>query len=243
MRVMVAALLAVAAQSQQQPATRVEFEIVSVKPGDLADPTSSGHTTPGHLVLRNATLKTLLMNAFRVNEYQIAGGPKWIDSAKFNVDAKLPAGAPMSEAPLMMQAMLAGRFKLSAHRETRTLREYALVVAKGGPKFGKPDEGDHNGVVTSQSDIRITGYGRPISDLARMLVDAANAPVIDRTGLKGQYDFDLKFGPLLTTPRQGDDDLPSIFTVVQVQLGLKLQPIKGPVEVLVIDRAEMPTAN
>src|ERR1035437_1068786 len=95
MRVMVAALLAVAAQSQQQPAALVEFEIVSVKPGDPANPTSSGHTTPGQLVLRNATLKTLLMNAFRVNEYQIAGGPKWIDSAKFNVDAKLPAGSPM----------------------------------------------------------------------------------------------------------------------------------------------------
>jgi uncharacterized protein (TIGR03435 family) len=155
--------------------------------------------------MRNTTLKSLVMSAYQLNEYQIAGGPKWMDSAKFNIDAKLPAGALQEQIPLMTQTMLADRFKLEFHRETRTLREYALVVAKGGPKFGTPSESSHKGVATSQSDNQITGWGRPISDLARMLIGAVGAPVVDQTGLKGQYDFDLKFAPLLGVSRDGDD--------------------------------------
>jgi uncharacterized protein (TIGR03435 family) len=137
--------------------------------------------------------------------------------------------------------MLADRFKLESHRETRTLREYALVVAKGGPKVGKPSEGEHS-FETSQNDNQITGWGRPLSDLARMLIGVVQAPVVDRTGLKGKYDFDLKFAPLSAAP-EADQGLPTIFSALQEKLGLKLEAIKGPVEVLVIDHAEMPSAN
>lgn len=243
MRAAVAAALAIAAHAQQQRPPRVEFEVVSVKPGDPASLGSSWGTPPGRLVMRNTTLKSLVMSAYQLNEYQIAGGPKWMDSAKFNIDAKLPAGALQEQIPLMTQTMLADRFKLEFHRETRTLREYALVVAKGGPKFGTPSESSHKGVATSQSDNQITGWGRPISDLARMLIGAVGAPVVDQTGLKGQYDFDLKFAPLLGVSRDGDDALPDVFAVLQERLGLKLEAITGPVEVLVIEQAEKPTAN
>jgi uncharacterized protein (TIGR03435 family) len=249
MRAAVSQVMAMSAHAQQQPAPRVEFEVVSLKPGDPASLGSSlgssSGTPAGRLVMRNTTLKNLVMSAYRLNlnEYEIAGGPTWMDSAKFNIDAKLPADAPQGQIPLMMQTMLADRFKLESHRETRTLREYALVVAKGGPKFGKPNESDHKGVVTSQSDNQITGWGRPLSDLARMLIGAVGAPVVDQTGLKGQYDFDLKFAPLLGASRGSDDALPDVFAVLQGQLGLKLEAIKGPVELLVIDRAEKPTEN
>ena len=97
MRATVAIVLAIAAHAQQQPAVRAEFEVVSVKPGDPADPASSGRTTPGGLEMRNATLKTLVRGAYRLNEYQLEGGPKWMDSARFNIDAKFPASTPRDQ--------------------------------------------------------------------------------------------------------------------------------------------------
>lgn len=240
MRVIFALVLAVAAQAQQQPAARAEFEVVSVKPGDPSFPGSWGNTTPGGLQMRNAILRTLVKNAYGLNDYQLEGGPKWLDSAKFDIDAELPAGAPMSQVPLMMQAMLADRFKLVFHRETKTRTEYALVVAKGGPKLQAATEAEIPS--TSKGDRMLKGSAMPVSNLARMLISVVGAPVLDQTGLTGKYDIDLKFAPLLETSVQ-DETLPDIFAAVQEQLGLKLNAIKGPVEVLVIDHAEMPSAN
>lgn len=240
MRATVAVVLAMAAHAQQPPAARVEFEVVSVKPGDPADPASSARTTPGGMQMRNTTLKNLVRSAYRLNEYQLEGGPKWIDSARFNIDAKLPAGVPRDQMPLMMQALLADRFQLEFHRVTRTLPEYALVVAKGGPKLQVASADDLNGA--SQSDRQIKGLGMPMSSLANMLIGAVGAPVLDQTGLDGKYNFILEFAPLSGTPRE-DETLPTIFVVLQEKLGLKLEAIKGPVEVLVIDRAEKPTEN
>lgn len=243
MRAAVALLIPVAAHTQQQPSARVEFEVVSVKPGDPASRGSSSGSPPGRLTMRNTTLKNLVMSAYGLNEFQITGGPAWMDSAKFNIDAKLPEGAPQSQMPLMLQTMLADRFNMASHRESRIFRHFALTVANGGPKLRKASAGDHGGVVTSQSSNQITGWGRPISDLAGMLISVVGAPVVDQTELKGQYDFDIKFAPLAGASNSADDALPDVFTVLQKQLGLKLEAIKGPVEVLVIDRAERPTGN
>jgi uncharacterized protein (TIGR03435 family) len=242
MRAIAAVLLSMAAHAQQQPAARAEFEVVSVKPGDPADPSSSARTTPGGLEMRNTTLKNLVRSAYQLNEYQLEGGPKWMDSARFNIDAKLPAGVPRDQIPQMMQALLADRFKLEFHRATRTLPEYALVVAKGGPKLPVAGEDDLKRVRSSQGDRQLKAWGMPISSLANMLISAVGAPVLDRTGLDGKYNFILEFAPLFGTPRE-DETLPTIFVVLQEKLGLKLEAIKGPVEVLVIDRAEMPAEN
>jgi uncharacterized protein (TIGR03435 family) len=242
MRAIAAVLLSMAAHAQQQPAARPEFEVVSVKPGDPADPSSSGRTTPGGLEMRNTTLKNLVRSAYQLNEYQLEGGPKWMDSARFNIDAKLPAGVPRDQIPQMMQALLADRFKLEFHRATKTLPEYALVVAKGGPKLPVAGEDDLKRVRSSQGDRQLKAWGMPISSLANMLISAVGAPVLDRTGLDGKYNFILEFAPLFGTPRE-DETLPTIFVVLQEKLGLKLEAIKGPVEVLVIDRAEMPAEN
>jgi Protein of unknown function (DUF3738). len=131
MRATMAIMLTMAAHAQQPPGARVEFEVVSVKPGDPADPGSYVRTTPGGLQLRNTTLKNLVRSAYDLNEYQVDGGPKWLNSAKFAVDAKLPAGVPRDQIPLMLQAMLTDRFKLEFHHVTRTLNEYALVSCPG----------------------------------------------------------------------------------------------------------------
>jgi len=233
-------MLAALAQAQP-PAARVEYEVVSVKPGDPNDPSSSGRSTPGTMEMRNATLNTLVRGAYNLNEFQLVGGPKWVNSARFHVDAKFPAGTPGDQTRLMMQNMLADRFKLKVHRETKTLSEYALVVAKGGAKLEAASEDDKKRTRSSQGPRQIKTWGAPVSNFARMLISAVGAPVLDQTGLDGLYNFILEFAPL-EGARPEDDKLPSIFAAVQ-QLGLKLEPIKGPVEVLVIDSAEMPAAN
>jgi len=119
--------------------------------------------------------------------------------------------------------------------------EYALVVAKGGPKLRAAAEDEIPS--TGKGDRMLKGSAMSAANLARMLISLEGAPVLDQTGLTGKYDIDLKFAPLSVTPEAQDEDLPSIFAAVQKSLGLKLEAIKGPVEVLVIDRAEMPTAN
>ncbi len=220
-------------------AAQVQFDVASVKPGDPSSPESSVYPAPHGLRMKNATLKSMVRMAYDLNEYQLAGGPKWLDSALFNIDAKSPAGATVRQIPEMLQTLLADRFKLECHRETRTLPEYALVVAKGGPKMQAAGEAEKKLTTTSSGDRMIKGRAARISDLVRLLIAVVGAPVVDRTGIEGQYNFSLEFAPLLGAP---DDRLPDVFGAVQ-QLGLKLEPIKGPVEVLVIDKAEMPAAN
>ena len=235
MRIMGTLVFAAAAYAQQ-------FEVVSIKPADPNEHGSSGRTTPGTFEMRNTTLKTLVRAAYALNEYQLEGGPKWLDSDRFNVVAKFPAGVPRDQTLHMLQAMLAERFHLEIHRVTKTLPEFALVIAKGGPKIPEASEDDRNRQRSDQGDRQIRGWGMPVSSLAQMLISAVGAPVIDRTGLEGKYTFKLAFAPLQGTPRD-DEPLPTIFTVLQEQLGLKLEAIKGPVEVVVIDRAERPVEN
>jgi uncharacterized protein (TIGR03435 family) len=230
----------VAAAWAQQSPEKVQFEVVSIKPGDPMDGSSSSRTTPGGMQMRNTTLDTLVRGAYGLNQFQLSGGPKWTGTARFHVDAKLPSGANREDMQLMMRNMLADRFKLEFHRETRTLPEYALVVAKGGikiPELG-PDDPKQQGTSQGPRSIQINGFD--LATLARMLISVVGAPVIDRTELKGYYKIKLQHQPF-----QGaapDDEMPTIFAAL-AQIGLRLEPIKGPVEVVVIDRAEMPTEN
>ncbi len=231
----------VPAAQVQQPAHRVEFEIVSVKPGDPNDPRSSGRSTPEGMEMRNTTLNTLVRSAYGLNEFQLVGGPKWAGSAKFNIVAKMPTGTTRDQMPLMMQSMLADRFKLEFHRETRTLQEYALVVAKGGPRLQEPTEEDRARGGTSQGPSQIKARSATLADLAGMLISVVSAPVLDRTGIAGRYTIALQFAPLLGD-KTTEDALPDIFEALH-QLGLKLEPLKGPVDVVVVDSAAMPSDN
>jgi uncharacterized protein (TIGR03435 family) len=116
----------------------------------------------------------------------------------------------------MIQALLADRFKLEFHRVTRILPEYALVVAKGGPKLQAAADGDANNGSSSQDDRSTKGWGLTISNLANMLLSAVEAPVLDRTGLEGKHNFILEFAPLLGAPKEGET-APDIFSVLQEQ--------------------------
>lgn len=240
MRSVFSILLAIAACGQQ--AARVEFEVVSVKRGDPNDPGSSGRATAGRLEMRNATLKTIVRGAYGLHEYQLEGGPRWIETERFHIDGKFPAGSSREQGPLMIQAMLADRFHLQFHRETRDVRQYALVVSKGGPRVEPTAAGEPRRGSFSQGPRQLKGWGLTMPVLARMLIGVVGAPVVDRTGLTGEYNIVLAFASLSDPPRP-DETLPGIFTVIQEQLGLKLEPIRGPIEVLVIDRVEMPSGN
>lgn len=231
MRLLFFAILAVA-QAQ-------EFDVVSIKPGDPTFNGSSAHSTPGTMEMRNTTLNTLVRSAYSLNQFQLVGGPKWADTERFVFNAKYPATTTPEQRKLMLRAMLADRFKLTFHRETRQLSEYALVVAKGGAKLSPTKDDDPGKGGSSQGPRMIKATDVTMVRLADMLIGAVDSPVVDRTGITGEYTVDLKFAPLTAS---AEETLPSIFTAIQ-ELGLKLEPIKGLIEVLVIDKVELPTAN
>lgn len=231
------------------------------------------------------TLQVLMQRAFGVEDNQLVGLPNWAGSEQYVVDAKVDPSetdafsklSPQdSQAAMerMMQAMLAERFGLVFHRETRQLPVYALVVAKNGPKLHEAKPGDTypNGMQAPNGRpgaglVRIgmgdfTAQGVPLSTLASALSNRTGRKVIDKTGLTGQYDISLKWtpeegeGPMFRGPGGGppggagpaqrppdDASAPPLFTALQEQLGLKLESEKGPVEVVVVDRVQKPTAN
>lgn len=226
------------------------FEVASIKPSDPAS-TLAIQRSGYHLATVNTSLLFLIAWAYDIHRDLIFGQPGWLDSVHYDIVANAPGWdlrarrQPGELPPLqrMMQALLAERFKLSLHRETRQLPIYALVVARSGPKFGLREAPE----VFGQNPFAGSGRGRLVGTevnaamLAKVLCDAAGRSVQDQTGLKGAFDFKLEWapdelsaGPEGAAARTGA----SLFTAIQEQLGLKLEARKGPVEVLVIDRIE-----
>jgi uncharacterized protein (TIGR03435 family) len=190
----------------------------------------------------DATLKDLVRLAYAVKDYQIVG-PVSINGPKFDIAATLPAGTERAQAPEMLQTLLAQRFHLELHRETRSLPVYALIVAKGGPKLkaSAPPSADHRGesFTISPGTQRVRSSTLSMAALADRLTKMSDRPVVDATGLKGNYDIDMTF----TTDPAAADAGPPLATALQ-QAGLRLQKRNQKVEILVIDRADrMPTEN
>ncbi len=278
------------AQSQPTtPAPSASFEVASVKPNRSADRRMGIQMAPGgRFVATNIPVKLLLQEAYGVKESQISGGPSWLGSERYDVEAKADessAGEMAKLSPeqrkerlmLMLQSLLADRFKLTLHHETKELPVYALTVAKSGPKFhetaltpadpGAPNppgpQADHHlkGGIFMMGRGQLTVDGAPLARFADILSRQLGRVVLDQTGLKGNYDFTLKWTPdqseggMFGGPKGGDGGPPteaapppdasgpSIFTALQEQLGLKLESQKGPVEILVIDRVERPSEN
>jgi uncharacterized protein (TIGR03435 family) len=241
-------------------AQRLEFEVASVKPsGPSGEQFRIGSWPGGRFTATDANLKRLIQTAYDVRSHQISGGPNWLESAKFDIEAKADAATPIppgsagaQQIRSMVQSLLEERFKLSVHRETREEQVYELVVAKGGAKLTQATES----LNASQTGLRIAGRGRligiaaPLPILINVLSEQMGRLVTDKTGLMGRYDFTLEWTPdPVELPGIGDSgppppaDRPSLFTAIQEQLGLKLESTKGPVEILVIDHAEKPDAN
>jgi len=239
--------LLVRAQTQGASATQA-FEAASVKRaappnGPLQVRMGGG---PGRIAYTNATLQACIQRAYQVKSYQVSG-PDWIGSERYTIEATAASAVSTEQLMSMLQALLADRFKLTLHRETRVLPGYVLVVAKSGAKLTAVKDDEQ---VATQIDTGANGAiafaKASIEQLAGTLSRQLNMPVEDATGLKGVFNFSLSYAEMRAAPKPGevDSDAPSLFTAVQEQLGLKLEARKTPVEILVIDHAEkVPSGN
>jgi len=262
-------------QSSTAPLT---FEVASIKPSAETGFRTGIQMQPGGgLRVSGATLKMLLTIAYDVREFQIVGGPSWISSDRYDILAKAAGTGSetqtsdprqMTDAQMKtageqmqqrLQALLAERFQLTIHRETKEQSVYALLVGKNGPKFEASQIKDgHTERRMMMGRGMVNGQGVEVQMLANVLSNQLGRPVVDRTGLTGRFDIKLQWTPdpgQSLTPLGGapppgvqappppDPNGPSIFTAVQEQLGLRLESQKGPVEMIVIDRVEKPSEN
>jgi len=215
------------------------FEVASVKPNTTASPNSGGvRTSSGRLTVDNETLKRCIYNAYGVGPNQVVGGPDWLSTDRFNIEAK-PEQPVKDDALLMamLQTLLADRFKLVVHRETRSIQAYVLEVAKNGPKLEKADE---SGSSTSNSRGRIVARNSSMDHFAEVLSRQMELPVLNHTALDGLFNLKLEWNPQITDPNAVG---PTVFTALQEQLGLRLRSQKTPVEMIVVDHAEKPAGN
>jgi uncharacterized protein (TIGR03435 family) len=225
----------------------LKFDVASIKPAASGRPGMSIQTEPGRFKAINATVSFLIQYAYNIRDFQLSGGPGWMGSDTFDIDAT-GENADYRQFPLMMGSLLADRFQLKFHRETRTLPVYDLVVAKDGPKLKSASATATGGTRNSSGQITISKG--TVAGLASLLSNILGRKVLDKTGLTGDYDMALKWTPddyqpppLRPNAPPPDPNSPSIFTALQEQLGLKLESSKGPVEVIVVDSVQKPSEN
>jgi uncharacterized protein (TIGR03435 family) len=221
-----------------QQSLPAQFEVASIHPSNPNElhAASGIKTGKSRLSAHNVTLKRCLMGAYAIGPNQIFGGPPWLDSDRFEIEAKTNRPTDDDAAFMsMLQTLLADRFKLVLHRETRSIPAYVVKVARGGPKLEPAPDGDSK---TDSGHGRIDAQVITIRRFAEVLSRQLDLPVVDQTGLGGAFNLKLEWNPDVNRPEAG----PSLLTAIQ-QLGLHLQSAKAPVEVIVLDRAEKPTAN
>ena len=267
--VLASGLLATIAGQAQSPAPA--FEVASVRPNTGAG-SQSARFGNGSMTFTNYPLRMLISSAYGLRFERVVGGPSWMDSERFDVIARAPAGAPDNQLSLMLRALLADRFKLVARMEMRDQPIYALVVARSdrrlGPNLKLSSECRKGGVFGGPGDTIpppqagelmlcgmrsmftdatgsiIQGGAVSLANLAGSLGGSAGRMVVDRTGLTGTYDLDLRFARMgLQAAPAPDSNLPTLFAAIQEQLGLKLESTTGPVDFLVVDNIERPTPD
>jgi uncharacterized protein (TIGR03435 family) len=232
-----------AAMAQAQPA----FEVASIRL----------HTGPilgvgivlsgSRITVTNSTVVGLITYAYDLKIYQVTGGPGWVsDYASFGWDITAVAGdggaLTHDQARPMMQALLADRFQLKIHRETKEMPVYALMATgKGGTKL-KVSAPDAEGMMRMSGGrtIKVEATAGRMEQLVAQLSGTLRMPVLDKTGLTASYDYTLEWAP---ENAAADVDAPTLFTALQEELGLKLESQKAPVEIFVIDHAEKPSEN
>ena len=242
------AIPAITAIAQTVPA----FDVASIR----ANNGPEAHTMPPRLgpniqvlpdgvTLRRVALKTALAWSYRVMDYQISG-PDWLGTERFDIAAKAGAQAPEDQLRVMMQTLLADRFKIALHRQTKEMQAYVLVVGKNGPKVTESKTEGDTEVAPDEKKLQVSIRRTPITPLLDLLYNVLRAPIVDETGLKGKYDLQINMAKYRNIgPGSGPvDPVGIITTALQEELGLKLESRKMPIDLLVIDRAEkIPTEN
>ena len=199
----------------------------------------------GRLIVTNNTVRNMLRNIERLQEFQLVGGPDWIATDRWDIQAVVDAGVTEIQAAALLKAFLVERFKLKLHTEQRDTPIYALVVLRPdrtlGPELRSstidcPTSKGQCGDSSGPGFIRVVG--RPLDGILRTFERASGRMVVNRTALTGAYDFHLRWRPF--DAPEVNPDLPALFTAIEEQLGLRLQADRAPVDVLVIDSAERP---
>jgi uncharacterized protein (TIGR03435 family) len=228
-----------AAFGQQTPAR--EFEAATVKPDQQKGPrfASTWRIDPTMLRIGWYSVTQLVKQAYGLKDYQvISKAPSWVETDRFDVEARTAAPATQDEMMQMLRPVLTEHFHLVTHRETRSIAVLLLEVAPHGPKLQPATKTEGANLLAKKDSIN--AFHLAMDDLADVLgTFITDRPVLNRTGLKGEYQFDVKFAPRDEDTAAG----PSIFTALPEQLGLRLEAAKAPIEVLVIDRAERPGEN
>jgi len=232
-------LLAVAARGQVFEVASIRLHPVAVNQPIMKNPDRNPIRISGNRVeLTMIGLKGLVMAAYNVKEYQVSGGPEWasrIDSL-WDIAAKTPGDgqAGIESVRMMLQDLLTERFRLKLRRETKQLPVYNLVVAKGGPKLKS----------ASETSSAVRGMRRGSMDqLAALLSVMVRRPVIDKTGLPGNYDYSNEFAEFDVGAQDWADTISRTLTAIRDQLGLKVEASKAMIETLTIQGAEEPTKN
>lgn len=251
--------IAAIAVAQSQPPARPKFEVASIKPSKTGDFNFGFKFMPRRFEAQNTPVRFLIQFAWNVYEFQVSGGPGWAASDHYNIEAVTDQGAGPEQHRLMLQALLEERFQLKLHRETRQSQVYALVPAKGGIKLQASKQNSDAAPDPASSAPRVSGTysvgsngmdatAITLDTFATALSQMMGRKVIDKTGYTEKFDLHVKWADPSTPGLDPDDSkssstAQSIFSVLQQQLGLKLESTKGPVDLLVIDRLERPSEN
>jgi uncharacterized protein (TIGR03435 family) len=256
----------------QSPATASKssssFEVASIKPDHLDGHVTRFSVNADSLIASGVTLKRLILYAYNIKDFQLSGGPGWVNSESYEVQAKiddstvealskLSPSQRSEQHRLMIQSLLAERFKLKISRSSKEVPIYALVLVKSGPRFGQSAMTDNTQRGFRSNNGNLTAKGMGINQFAEWLSGVVGRKVVDKTDLQGTYDFSMSYNNRregLTPPSPADaggqelaplpdSSEPTIFTALNEQLGLKLVPEKGPVEVFIIDSVEKPSEN
>jgi uncharacterized protein (TIGR03435 family) len=259
MKVFLGALLAACTLASAQSASPAPaFDVASIRP---TDPDYRGGTisdSPGTLIMRGVSLRTCVEWAYNIRPYQITG-PAWLPDIRFDISAKAADPVGIDQLRLMLQTLLANRFGMKVHRETRKLPAFSLVVAPGGPKFHDTGSGNASKFVESTKDgdanftedrTGLIAERATMADLTAKLAEPLQRPVVDKTNLKGRYDIRIDLLPFLNQVgayeenKANLDVISVIVTAFPNQLGLKLEPTKENVDFVIVDSAsKTPTEN
>jgi uncharacterized protein (TIGR03435 family) len=255
-------LLAPWALCGQAPVAPATYTVASIKPNKSSDDRFMLRPLPGGgLTATGVTLKMLVMFAYGVAGYQISGAPIWMGTERWDIEAirdGVPGGLSRAQSNALLRRLIEDRFQLKSRRESKKMPVYALVVTKGGPKL-KPHAGD----VADRKPLVSFGFGSAaftnssVAGLAGQLTLYLDRPVLDQTGIQGDYDFSLKWTPApnessaqaiglpprADPPAPVDSNGPSLFTALQEELGLKLKSTKGAVDTLVVEHVEPASEN
>ena len=243
-------------RAQDKP-SRLTFEVASIKPAKPGAPGGGIKAMPGgqEYMAQNVPVKLIISLMYKVPMRQISGGPDWLNTDLYEIDAKADHGYNIDDLHTMFQNLLVDEFKLQFHKDIKEGNVYALTVDKSGLKMKVNETSqDFEIPIKGNPAATVTGTRVPMQYLCWWLgqqLQADQRPVIDMTGLTGNYDFTLSYLPQLPPNFNAENvnlppgfmDRPSIFDALKQQLGLKLEPQKGPVEYFVIDHVEKPAEN